>query len=94
MSHRQRAISNPAWGVAARAPAGISTSVKLHRIINQRLRDAEGKVIGDVNAAVAVNAGEPGGSHTHVESHSRIVQRTRDARATAPPEQADDEEDA
>ena len=68
--------------------------MKLHRIINQRLRDAEGKVIGDVNAAVAVNAGEPGGSHTHVESHSRIVQSTRSARAKTPREQADDKEDA
>lgn len=70
--------------------------MRLNRTIRKRLHDSDGSVIGDVNAAIAVNVGEPGGSHTHVESHTRVVQRTRseqasdrDRPATAPG--ADDE---
>jgi len=68
--------------------------VRHTRIIDQRLRDADGNVIGDVNAVIAVNAGEPGGSHTHVQSHSRIVQQSaRRAKAAASPQQADDDKE-
>ncbi|MEA2156033.1 MAG: hypothetical protein QOE11_2173 [Solirubrobacteraceae bacterium] len=58
-------------------------------------------MIGDLDAAIAVNVGEPGGSQTHAVSHSHVVQSTRitqsrtkrDGPAAAP--QADDpKEDA
>jgi hypothetical protein len=74
--------------------------VRLNRIIEKRLRDSDGKAIGDVNAAIAVNVGEPGGSETHVSSHTRIVQRTGSAQVEttisesrtrpAPPPEADE----
>jgi hypothetical protein len=91
--------------VGGPSAAGISTGVRLNRIIEKRLRDTDGNAIGDVNAAIAVNVGEPGGSETHVRSHSRIVQRTRGAQAEtttsesrtrpAPPPEADEpKEDA
>jgi|GEM_PF-2586879 len=57
--------------------------VKLRRIIRKQLRDSDGSVIGDVNAAIAANVGESGGGETHVSSHSRIVQSTRGGRAHA-----------
>ncbi len=57
--------------------AGTLLIVKLNRIIRKRLLDSEGKPIGDVNAAVAVNVGEAGGSESHVSSHTRIVQSSR-----------------
>ena len=72
---------------------GIHLVVKLHRLIRRQLRDAGGSVIGDVNAAIAMNVGEPAGSQTHVVSHSRVVQRTGGAeqpQPPAPPQQADD----
>ena len=86
--------------VGALRPEGIIDAVRLNRIIKKRLRNADGSVIGDVNAAIAVNTGEPGGSETHVSSHSRIVQSTRSAQAPettrpASPTEADDpKEDA
>jgi hypothetical protein len=60
---------------------GILLGVKLNRIIEKRLRDSDGRAIGDVNAAIAVNVGEPSGSESHVSSHTRVVQRTRSAQA-------------
>lgn len=78
--------------------------MKINRIIRKQLRDSDGSVIGDVNAAVAMNVGEPGGSETHVSSDIRIVQSTRRAEAhtssesrtrPAPPTEADEpKEDA
>jgi hypothetical protein len=55
--------------------------VKVNRIIRKQLHDADGTVVGDVNAAIAANVGESGGAHTHVSSHTRIVQSTRSERA-------------
>lgn len=66
--------------------------MKLNRIIRKRLHDADGAVIGDVNAAIAANIGEPGGSETHVESHSLIVQRTRSTQAHETTSPAPDKE--
>jgi hypothetical protein len=85
---------------------GTLTSVKLNRIIRKRLLDADGKPIGDVNAALAVNVGEPGASETHVSSHShsRIVQSSRSSTQVnttsessarpAPPTEADEPKEA
>ena len=79
---------------------GILCLVRINRIIRKRLQDADGRVVGDVNAAVSVNVSEPGGSTTHVESHSHIVQSTRSTQARTPtrpdpPSPADDpKEDA
>jgi hypothetical protein len=86
--------------VGSKSAAGTFNAVRINRIIKRRLQDDDGNVIGDVNAAVAVNVGEPGGSETHVHSHSRIVQSTRSTRARKPtrpepPAAADDpKEDA
>ena len=79
--------------------------MRLNRIIRKRLHDSDGSVIGDVNAAVAMNVGEPGGSHSHICSHTKIVQSTRGGQAhtttsesrtrPAPPTEADEpKEDA
>ncbi|HEV2777390.1 MAG TPA: hypothetical protein VGV90_17505 [Solirubrobacteraceae bacterium] len=77
--------------------------MKINRIIRKQLRDADGSVIGDVNAAIAANVGEPGGSETHVTSHSRIVQSSRSGQVHTtsesstrpdPPAEADDPKEA
>ena len=73
--------------------------MRINRIISRRLRDSRGAVVGDVNAAIAMNVGEPGGSEIHASSHSRVVQssgtrggqRTTDvARPTEPDERKED----
>jgi hypothetical protein len=69
--------------------------VRLNRIVRKRLRDADGEVVGDVNAAIAVNVGEAAGSEVHVSSNSRIVQgasgaRAQERRSAAPPTEPDE----